>query len=158
MRKTTNKAEQQGAQRGSDRPDRDARPVDVQAKRLAPPVRRKILRDLGADPPQGLVEIALDLLQGSQAPGLGAIDALEAKRQAGVVQFEHRVIDQRIEFGVIEQLEEAHAADALAEEAAEHAVLRPDMTVFGGNVLDDVVGGSAEDVFGVVCLLLGNAG
>ena len=86
------------------------------------------------------------------------MDALEAEREAGMLQFEQRIVDQRIDLGVLEDLEEAHAADALAEEAAEHAVLRPDMAVFGRDVLDDVVGGGAEHVFGAVRLLLGNAG
>ena len=75
-----------------------------------------------------------------------------------MLQFEQRIVDQRIDLGVLENLEEPHATDALAEEAAEHAVLRPDVTVFGRNVLDDVVGGGAENVFRAVRLLLGNAG
>ena len=70
-------------------------------------------------------------------------------RQA-CMQFQHGVVDERIGLGALELLEEAHAAGALAEEAAQHAVLRPDMPVLGRDVLHDVVGRGAEDVFGDV--------
>ena len=58
----------------------------------------------------------------------------------------------------VEFLEEADAADALAEETAEHAVLGPDVAIFGRDVLDDVVGRRAQNVFGDIGLLLRNAG
>ena len=75
-----------------------------------------------------------------------------------MLQFEERIIDQRVDLEMIEDFEEPHAADTLAEEPAEHAVLGPDVAVFGRDVLDDVVGGRAQDVFGAVRLMLGNAG
>ena len=84
------------------------------------------------------------------------MDALEAERQAGVLQLQERVVDDRVGLGAVELLEEAHAADALAEEAAEHAVLRPELAV-AGHVLDDVVGGGAEHILGGAHLLGGEA-
>ena len=86
-------------------------------------------------------------------PARGAVDALEAERQAGVLQLEQRIVDDRV-LRAFQLLEEPDAADALAEEAAEHAVLGPHMPVLGRDVLDDVVGGGAEHVFGGVRLLL----
>src|SRR5260370_38081735 len=86
------------------------------------------------------------------------MDAVESQRQAGVLQLEEVVIDDRVLLEPRELVKEAHAADAFAEETAQHAVLRPDVTVLGRDVLDDVVGGGANDVFGGICLGLGNAG
>ena len=98
------------------------------------------------------------MLETSQAAALGAVDTLETKRQAGMVQFQDRIIDERIEFGVVKHLKKSHAAGTLAEEAAQHTVLRPNMTLFRGNVLDDIIGRSTQDVFRVGCLLLRYAG
>ena len=56
---------------------------------LALPARRQLAMTLRADPAQRLVEIALDLLQRGDAARRGAVHALEAERQAGVLQFEH---------------------------------------------------------------------
>ena len=86
------------------------------------------------------------------------MNALEAEREAGVLQFEHIVIEQRVLLQPRQFVEEPHAADPLAEEPAEHAVLGPDVAVFGRDVLDDVVRGRADDVFGGVGLRFGDAG
>ena len=75
-----------------------------------------------------------------------------------MVQFQHRVVDERIELRLVQHFEESHPAGALAEEAAQHAVLCPNMTLFGGNVLDDVIGRSTQDIFRAGCLLLRNSG
>ena len=55
-----------------------------------------------------------------------------------------------IELCLVEHLEKSYAAGALAEEAAQHAVLRPDMAIFGGDVLDDVICCGTQDIFCVV--------
>src|SRR5262245_17225347 len=103
------------------------------------------MRYLGADTPQCLVEIALNLLQRSLAVRRGPVHALEAESEAGVLQFEQWIVDQRILQRLVQLLEEPHAADTLAEEAAEHAVLGPNVAVFRRDVLDDVVGGRAQN-------------
>ena len=82
------------------------------------------------------------------AAGRGAIDALEAEAQAGVHDLEQAEIDRRILLGAIELLKKLHAAGALAEEANEHAVFRPQMPIVGRQVLHDVVGGRGERIFG----------
>ena len=74
-----------------------------------------------------------------------------------MLQFENRIVDQRIDLEVIEDLEKPHAADALAEKSAQHRILRPDVTVFGRNMLHDVVGGRAQNVFCGVGLMLGDS-
>jgi hypothetical protein len=78
------------------------------------------------------------------------MEAVESQRQAGMLQLEEVVIDDRVLLEPRELVKEAHATDAFAEETAQHAVLRPDVTVLGRDVLDDVVGGGAIDVFGGV--------
>ena len=128
------------------RPDGNLEAGDGLRDRLPAPARRQFGIGL-LHPAQGLEEFALDHLEIVGAAGRGAVNALEAQRQAGMHQFEQVVIDRRIGLGLVEHLEEAHAADALAEEAREHAVLRPDMPVVAGDVLDDVVGGRGDDVF-----------
>ena len=75
-----------------------------------------------------------------------------------MLQLKQGIVDQRVLERLIQLLEEPDTADALAEEAAEHAVLRPDMTILGRDVLDDVVGRGAQNVFRDVGLLLRNAG
>jgi hypothetical protein len=100
----------------------------------------------------------LDLLKAAQAPALCAVDTLETKRQTCMVQFQNRVVDERIELGLVEQIEKSHAPGSLAEKAAQHAVLRPNMTIFGRNMLDDIIGCGAQDIFRIGCLLLRNAG
>src|SRR5258708_36005559 len=94
---------------------------------------------LRTDAPQGFIKIALDLLQRRGAVRRGTMHALEAERQASVLQLEQRIIDQRILERLLQLFKEPHAADALAEEAAEHAVLSPDVPGFGRDVLADVI-------------------
>ena len=55
-------------------------------------------------------------------------------------EFEQAEIDGGVLLGAVELLEEPHAAGALAEEADQHAVLRPDLAVLARQVLHDVVG------------------
>ena len=125
---------------------------------LAAPVWRQFAIRLGTDAAQRLVEIALNLLQRGNAAGRGAMDALKTECETGVLQLEHVIVEQRVLLQARQLIEEAHAADAFAEEAAQHAVLRPDVAVFCRNILDDVVGGGADEVFGGICLSFGNAG
>ena len=113
------------AQTGTSRCARRAR------RSLAAPARRKLLGCLRLHPPQRIVERALDLLEDRGTAGRGAMDALEAERQAGMHQFQSGSC-RPDRLGAVELLEETHAADALAEEAAQHAVLRPDVAVFAG--------------------------
>src|SRR5262249_46788508 len=108
-------------------------------------------------PAQRLVEIALNLLQRGDAACRGAMDSMESEREAGMLQLQQIIVDHRVLFEPRKLVKETHAADALAEETAQHAVLRPDVTVFGRDVLDDIVGGGADDVLGGICLRLGNA-
>jgi hypothetical protein len=86
------------------------------------------------------------------------MDALEAEGEAGVLQFQDVVIEQWILLEPGQFVEEPDAADAFAEEAAQHAVLGPDVTVFGRDVLDNIVGGCADEVLGGIGLLFRNAG
>src|SRR5262249_17522813 len=83
---------------------------------------------------------------------------MESEGQTGVLQLEQIVIVQRVLFEPCQLVKEAHAANTFAEEATEHAVLRPNVPVLGRNVLDDVVGGGADNILGGICLRLGNAG
>lgn len=128
------------------RPDRHLEARDGLRDRLSAPARRQFGVRL-LHPAQGLEQVALDRLEIVGAAGRGAVDALEAQRQAGMHQLQQIVIDRRIRLGLVEHLEEADTADALAKEAREHAVLRPDMAVVAGDVLDDVVGAGGDDVF-----------
>ncbi len=125
---------------------------------LAAPVRRQFAKCLGTDAAQRLIEIALNLLQRGNAAGRGPMDALKAEGQTSVLQLKHVIVEQRVLLQSRQLIEEAHATDALAEEAAQHAVLRPYVAVFCRDILDDVVGGGADEVFGRIGLSLGNAG
>jgi hypothetical protein len=107
-------------------------------KLLALPARRQIVDDLRPDAPQGFIKIALDLLQRRLSVRRSAVHTLEAERETSVLQFEQRIVDQRVLECLLEFLKEAHAADTLTEKAAEHAVLRPDVAILGRDVLDDV--------------------
>src|SRR6266446_1159493 len=139
-------------------PPRHAQPRRLACEALSLPARRQLAVDLRTQSAQRFVKIALDLLQCGDAARGGAMDAVESQRQAGVLQLEEVVIDDRVLLEARELVKEAHAADAFAEKTAQHAVLRPDVTVLSRDVLDDVVGGGANDVFGGICLGLGNAG
>ena len=75
-----------------------------------------------------------------------------------MLQLKQGIVDQRVLERLVQLLEEPDTADALAEEAAEHAVLRPDMTILGRDILDDVIGRGAQNVFRDIGLLLRNAG
>src|ERR1700712_3059655 len=97
--------------------------------------------------PQHFIEIALDHLQRRQPAWAGAMHPLKAEREAGVLQLEHKIVGRGIELEMVEYLEEPRAADAFAEKAAEHRVLSPDVALFGRNMLHDIVGGGAKDVF-----------
>ncbi len=98
------------------------------------------------DAAQRLVDVAPDRLQRRLALRRGAVHALEAEREAGVFQLEQVVVRARVLHRLLEVVEEPRAADALAEIAAQHRVLRPDVPVVAGQVLHDVVGRRAERV------------
>ena len=106
---------------------------------------------------QGLIKIALNLLESGQTPVLSPVDSLETKCKAGMLQFQQRIVDDGIELCLVEDFEKSYPAGALAEETAQHAVLRPDMTIFSGDVLDDVVCRGTQNILCVSCLLLGNS-
>ncbi len=76
------------------------------------------------------------------------MDPLESHREAGELEFEQVVVARRVDPGAVEFLEEADASGQLAEEPAQHAVLRPDMPFVRRDVLHHVVGRGADDVFG----------
>ncbi len=120
-------------------------------------MRRQVLDGLGRGAADRLVEIASQPLQGAHAAGR-AIDALEAQAQTGVHELQQAEVDGRVLLGAVELLEEFDAAGALAEEAHQHAVARPDVAVLGRQVLHDVVGGGGERVFGDLHLIGGRAG
>ena len=73
-----------------------------------------------------------------------------------MLQLENRIIDQRIGFEVVENFKETHAADAFAEKTAQHRILGPDVAVVGRNMLHDIVGGRAQDVFRGIGLMFGD--
>ena len=75
-----------------------------------------------------------------------------------MLQLEHRIVNQRIKLVVVENFKEPHAANAFTEEAAQHAILGPNMPVVGRDMLHDVVGRGAQDVFGAIRLLFRDAG
>ena len=85
------------------------------------------------------------------------MNALKAEGETGVLQLEHVIVEQRILLQPRQLIEEAHAADAFAEETAQHAVLRPDVAVLCRDILNDVVGRGADEVFGRICLSFGDA-
>src|SRR6201986_4676710 len=85
------------------------------------------------------------------------MNTLEAEAQAGVLKFEYIIVEQGILLETVEFVEKSHATDAFAEKPAQHAVLRPDMTIFGRNVLDDVVRGGTNNVFRSVGVSLRDA-
>jgi hypothetical protein len=85
------------------------------------------------------------------------VDALETERKTRVLQLEHIVIQQRILLEPRQFVEKSHAADAFTEEPAQHAILRPDVTVVCRDVLDDIVSRGADEVFGRVGVGFGNA-
>src|SRR6266542_226171 len=85
------------------------------------------------------------------------MNSLKAKRKTGVLKFEDRIVDQGSNLHMVEDLKETDAADALAEEPAQHRILRPDVTLLGWDVLHDIVGSGTQDVFSGVGLVLGNA-
>ena len=70
-------------------------------------------------------------------------------------QFEQIVARRRIGERLVQFLEEADARRAHLEELRQHAVLHPDMPVGARQVLDDVVGGAAQRVFGDLRLFAG---
>src|SRR5215831_20842392 len=86
------------------------------------------------------------------------MDAMESERQACVLQLEQVIVDNGVLLEPRELVKEAHAADALAKETAQHAVLRPDVAVLGRDVLDDIVSGRADDIFGGIRLRFRDAG
>ena len=120
-------------------------------------MRRQLAIDLGTHAAQRLVQVALNLLQGRDATGRRAVNALEADAETGVLKLEHIVVEQGILLQSRELVEKSDAADAFAEKPAQHAVLRPDVPVLGGDILNDVVGGRANDVLGGVGLSFGGA-
>jgi hypothetical protein len=61
-----------------------------------------------------------------------------------VHQFEQAEIAGGILLGALKLLEELHPAGSLAEEAHKHAVLRPDLSIVGRQILHDVVGGCGK--------------
>ncbi|MET4795898.1 hypothetical protein ABIF64_008076 [Bradyrhizobium japonicum] len=85
------------------------------------------------------------------------MNALKTKRKAGVLEFEDRIVDQWINLQMVEDLEETDPADTLAEEPAQHRILRPDVALLGWDVLHDIVGSGTQDVFRCVGLVLGYA-
>src|SRR5260370_36507922 len=97
--------------------------------------------------PHHFIKIALDQLQRRQPPRAGAMHALKAEREAGVLQLEHKIVGSGIKLEMVEYLEEPYAADALAEKAAQHRELSPYVALFGRNMLHDIVTGCAKDVF-----------
>ena len=112
-----------------------------------------------------LLYVVLRFLRGSRGAGvmrgmlvLAGFSIFIVFIAARLLQLEHIVIVQRILLEPRELVEESHAADPLAEKTAQHAVLRPDVAVFRGDVLHDIVGGGADDVFGGVGVRLGSAG
>ena len=69
-----------------------------------------------------------------------------------MLQFEQGIIQNRIDLGLLDLIEKTDAADTLSEEPAQHAVLGPDLSLVVWDVLDDVVGGGADNIFGGVRL------
>jgi hypothetical protein len=80
------------------------------------------------------------------------MDTLEAESKASVLQLKNVIVDQRVLLQTRQLVEEPHATDALAEETAQHAVLCPYVAVFRRDILDDVVGGGTDEVFGRISL------
>src|SRR4051812_27837602 len=75
-----------------------------------------------------------------------------------MLQLEQRIVDQRIDLGMLQDLKKTDATHTLAEEAAEHAVLCPNVAILSRDVLNDVVSGRAENVLCAVGLLFRDAG
>ena len=137
-------------QRRDDRchhPHGHARALPTIGQRLTAPVRRQVGGGFRANPAQQFIKVALNELQAGETVCRGTMHALEAQSHARVLQLENRVVDQRVGLEMIENFEKPHTADAFAEETAQHRILRPDMTLFGRNMLHDVVGGRAQNVF-----------
>ena len=139
-----------------DRPDRDMKSAAGQRDVLASPVRRQVFDCLGLGPPDRLVKIATDGLQRAR-PARRSIDALKAKTEARVHDFEQTKIDCGVLLGAVEFLEESHAAHPLVEEPDQHAVLGPYPTVLARQILHDVVGAGGERVFGCFDLIARSA-
>src|SRR6516165_1016586 len=109
--------QQHAGGRGND-PDRNADAAYIRRQRLALPMRREIARHFWPNAPRSLVKVALDLLKIGKAAGGGSVHALETECEAGVLQLEHRIVEQWIKFIVVENFEKPHAANALPEKAA----------------------------------------
>ncbi len=75
-----------------------------------------------------------------------------------MLQFKHRIIHQRIHLEAVQNFKKPDTADPLAKKPTQHAVLRPHVAFVRRNVLDDVVGCRAKNIFGGVGLLFGNSG
>ena len=131
-----------------DGPQRNPGRQILHAQRHAAPARRNLVVGARLDVAQRLVDVAADTLQFAVAAMGAAILALEAKQQAGVHELEQVVARRRIGERLVQLLEEADTRGAHLEELRQHRVLHPDAAVGAGQVLDDVVGGAAQDVFG----------
>ena len=99
------------------------------------------------DVANGLIDIAPHLLQGYIATG-AAILAFETKRQAGVHEFQEVNVECRVGLHPGQLVKKTDAAGSGLEKPAQHAVLRPQVTLASWQVLHDVVSGCAQGVFG----------
>ena len=139
------------------RPNGNLKAAARQGHRLAPPMRRQVLDRFGLSAANGFVQIAPDALRRAWA-ARSAIYSLEAETEASVHDLEHAQVHRRILLGAFKLLEETDAAHPFVEEANQHAVLRPDATVRGGQILHDVIGSGGERVFRRFDLIAGHAG
>ena len=110
-------AEQQTPRPTRDQPDRrparaDARPASAWPRQCGDRSRLAF----GLNPAQRLVEVALDHLQAGDAAGRVRWMPWKPSARQACISSSSGVVDQRIGLGAVELLEEAHAADALAEE------------------------------------------
>src|SRR6516165_7392552 len=80
------------------------------------------------------------------------MNALKSGGEAGVLQFKHVVVHRWFGLEAVELVKEANAAYPFAKEAAEHAVSQPLGPILVRDILDDIIGGCADDIFGRLCL------
>ena len=74
-----------------------------------------------------------------------------------MLQFENRIVRQRICFEPVQNFEKPNTANPFAKKPAEHAVLSPHVPFVCGNMLNNIVSGRAKNIFGGVGLLFGNS-